>query len=229
MPQAPSRFSRKSTKRPVQITSHSTPSTSARWVMVIFVCETARAPATSTEQPPRKWRMRTPLANPSRLTRMKSSAGPWNQVAIIRPSSCQTVRKRSQSPASRQTAQFSTRRRMSSSSADVDILEQLGGVPALAEQIGGVEPLRVLLQLFRRAVVDDAPALEHVGAVREPERDVDELLDQEHAHSLRGRLLERRDQALDDDRREPERQLVDEHELGSRDKRLGENDHLLLA
>src|SRR5262249_17742464 len=213
MPQAPSRFSRKSTKRPVQITSHSTPSTSARWVMVIFVCETARAPATSTEQPPRKWRMRTPLANPSRLTRMKSSAGPWNQVAIIRPSSCQTVRKRSQSPASRQTTQFSTRRRISSSSGDVDILEQLGGVPALAEQIRRVEPLRMLLQLLGRPLVHAAPAFEHVGAVGEAERDVDELLDQEHAHSLRGRLLQCGNQPLDDHRREPERELVDEHEL----------------
>ena len=56
--------------------------------------------------------MLTPRSNPSRLTRMKSSAGPWNQVAIMRPSSCQTVRKRSQSPASRQTAQFSTSSRI---------------------------------------------------------------------------------------------------------------------
>ena len=47
--------------------------------------------------------MLTPRSKPSRLTRMKSSAVPWNQVAIMRPSSCQTVRKRSQSPASRQT------------------------------------------------------------------------------------------------------------------------------
>src|SRR5262245_48043962 len=64
------------------------------------------------DEPPRKWRMLTPRSNPSRLTRMNSSAGPWNQVAIIRPSSCQTVRKRSQSPASRQTTQFSTRSRI---------------------------------------------------------------------------------------------------------------------
>ncbi len=39
---------------------------------------------------------------------MNSSAVPWNQVAIMRPSSCHTVRKRSQSPASRHTTQFST-------------------------------------------------------------------------------------------------------------------------
>ena len=64
--------------------------------------------------------MRTPRSKPSRLMRMKSSHGPWNQVAIILPSSCQTVRNRSQSPASRQTTQFSTRLRIRASSADVE-------------------------------------------------------------------------------------------------------------
>ena len=57
--------------------------------------------------------MFTPRSKPSRLTRMKSAAGPWNQVAIITPSSCQTVAKRSQSPASRHTTQFSTSSRIS--------------------------------------------------------------------------------------------------------------------
>ena len=56
--------------------------------------------------------MLTPFAQPSCVTRMNSRAGPWNQVAIITPSACQTVAKRSQSPASRQTAQFSTRSRI---------------------------------------------------------------------------------------------------------------------
>ena len=56
--------------------------------------------------------MLTPLSKPARLTAMNSSAEPWNQVAIMRPSACQTVRKRSQSPASRHTAQFSTNSRI---------------------------------------------------------------------------------------------------------------------
>ncbi len=60
--------------------------------------------------------MLTPLSQPSRLTSMKRSAEPWNQVAIIRPSECQTPRKRSQSPASRHTAQFWTTSRISSRS-----------------------------------------------------------------------------------------------------------------
>ena len=65
----------------------------------------------------------TPRSNPSRLTRMKSAAGPWNQVAIMNPSSCQTVANRSQSPASRHTAQFSTRSRICWSSLTVHTAE----------------------------------------------------------------------------------------------------------
>ncbi len=70
-------------------------------------------PTTSIELPPRKCRMRTPRAQPCLLASMKPSALPWNQVAIMRPSSCQTVRRRSQSPASRQSAQDSTSSRIS--------------------------------------------------------------------------------------------------------------------
>ena len=112
MPQRPpaSRGSRRSARCRRRRTS--TPSTSARWEIVILVCAIARSPARSIEVPPRKCRMLTPRSKPSRLTRMKSAAEPWNQVAIMRPSSCQTVAKRSQSPASRHTAQFSIRSRI---------------------------------------------------------------------------------------------------------------------
>ena len=65
--------------------------------------------------------MLTPLAQPCLLIAMNSSAVPWNHVAIIRPSSCQTVRKRSQSPASRQTAQFSTSSRIRRSAFDLGV------------------------------------------------------------------------------------------------------------
>src|SRR5277367_1096378 len=50
---------------------------------------------------------------------MNSSNVPWNQVAIIRPSGCQTVRKRSHRRASRHTAQFSTSSRIVSLSASI--------------------------------------------------------------------------------------------------------------
>src|SRR4029453_11861414 len=56
-----------------------------------------------------------------------------------------------------------------------------------------------------------------------------ELLDQQHAHPVGGGALQRRHQALDDDRREAQRELVDEDELRPRDERLREHDHLLLA
>src|SRR6266850_34311 len=61
--------------------------------------------------------MLTPLLKPSRLTSMNFSAGPWNQVAFIQPSGCQTVLKRSQSPASRHKTQFSTVSRIANFSA----------------------------------------------------------------------------------------------------------------
>ena len=61
--------------------------------------------------------MLTPFSKPARLMAMNSSAVPCVQVAIMRPSSCHTVRKRSQSPASRHTTQFSTNCRMASRSS----------------------------------------------------------------------------------------------------------------
>ena len=65
--------------------------------------------------------MLTPKSNPWRLTAMKSRAGPWNQVAVIQPSvGCHTVANRSQSPASRHSAQFSTSSRIANLSASTD-------------------------------------------------------------------------------------------------------------
>jgi hypothetical protein len=48
----------------------------ARCEIVILVWAMARASAKSMLVPPRKCKMRTPFANPSWLTRMKSRAGP---------------------------------------------------------------------------------------------------------------------------------------------------------
>jgi hypothetical protein len=52
--------------------------------------------------------MLTPFSKPRLLAAMKSAAGPWNHVALIQPSGCHVVANRSQSPASRHSAQFST-------------------------------------------------------------------------------------------------------------------------
>src|SRR5262245_66335015 len=114
----------------------------ARWLMVIFVCAIAREPRTSTDEPPRKCRIETPRSKPARLTSMNFDAGPWNQVALIQPSSCQTVRKRSQSPASRQTAQSCTTWMIASRSASIS---------ARIVVIGAVDDvLEILLDARRR-------------------------------------------------------------------------------
>src|ERR1022692_393247 len=76
--------------------------------MAILVCDRARLPFTSIELPPRKCRMRTPLANPCSLILMKWSALPCVQVPIMMPSSCHSARNLSHIIASRHTTQFST-------------------------------------------------------------------------------------------------------------------------
>src|SRR5947209_12996006 len=83
---------------------------------------------------------------------MNSSAVPWNQVAIIRPSSCQTVRKRSHIMASRQIAQFSMRSRMIRRSGSRPGCAS--GMPGGGREISRVDadpPQRLLIfQLYRR-------------------------------------------------------------------------------
>src|SRR4051794_18345911 len=100
---------------------------------------------------------------------------------------------------------------------------------ASAGQIRRLEELRPRLELARRAGEPQAPAVHHVGAVRQPERDGRELLDEQHADAGLGHRADRRHEALDHDRREAQRQLVDEEEPRLGDERLGEHEHLLLA
>ena len=96
-------------------------------------------------------------------------------------------------------------------------------------QVGGVEQLGLVAQLLRAPGEAHHAALHHVRAVREAERDGRELLDQQHADPRLGDRADRRDQPLDHDRREAERQLVDDHEPRLGHERLREHDHLLLA
>src|SRR6266851_5988889 len=108
----------------MHLTSTVTPSIVPRCMIIILVWLIARFPATSQVEPPRKCMILTPRSNPSRLTRMKSDAGPWNQVAVIHASSCQTVRKASQFPASRKRTQFSITSRISAFSSARAMLAQ---------------------------------------------------------------------------------------------------------
>ena len=68
-------------------------------------------------EPPRKCRMFTPASKPAWLTRTNSAAGPWNQVAVIQPSSCHTDANDAQSAESRAIAQVSMSLRILNSSA----------------------------------------------------------------------------------------------------------------
>src|ERR1700722_10878571 len=88
----------------------------------------ARCSTPSITEPPRKCKMRTPCSKPSRLTAMNSSNGPCHHVAIIRPSSCQTERNRSQSPESRQRAHASTSSRISARSAGFPSIGTTGSI-----------------------------------------------------------------------------------------------------
>ena len=99
----------------------------------------------------------------------------------------------------------------------------------LPQQVGRMEELRVVGQLLRRPVVADPAAFEHVGGLGQAEGHMGELLDQEDADAGGRDGLQRRHEALDDNRRQPERELVDEQDRGMRDERLREHDHLLLA
>src|SRR5262249_4418410 len=109
------------------------------------------------------------------------------------------------------------------------LLPLLRGRGSLAGQVRGAENLGPTPELLGGAGVANAPALEHIRGVREREGQMRELLDQEHPRARRGHRLDRRHEALDDDRREPERELVYEQHARTGDERLREHEHLLLA
>src|SRR5437763_5499056 len=80
----------------------------------------------------------------------------------------------------------------------------------LARQVSGAEELRAFFELRGRSPVANLAAFQHVGALRDAERDVDELLDQQHAGALVGDGLDGGNEAPHDNGREPEGELVDE-------------------
>ena len=73
------------------------------------------------------------------------------------------------------------------------------------------------------------PGLHDVDAVGHRHRHVHRLLDEQDGGARPAHRLDRTEQLLDDERREPERQLVDQEQLGTGDGRHGEGEHLLLA
>src|SRR5260221_1259914 len=84
-------------------------------------------------------------------------------------------------------------------------------------------------QLLAGAGLHDRAGLEDVRAVCDLERLRRVLLDEEDRDALRVDLADDLEVRLDEDRREPERGLVEHQELWLRHERAADREHLLLA
>src|SRR5213080_2526973 len=78
-------------------------------------------------------------------------------------------------------------------------------------------------ELGGRARHDNAARFEEVGMIGEVERRRDVLLDEQHAHALVA------DDLAGDERRQPERGLVEEQQAWPQHERPPDREHLLLA
>src|SRR6266550_3414061 len=84
-------------------------------------------------------------------------------------------------------------------------------------------------ELATRALLDHNPRLEHVAAMRDLERFMRVLLDQQDRGALRVDLADDGEDRLDEDRRESEGGLVEQHDFGLGHERTAHREHLLLA
>src|SRR5690606_14341780 len=88
----------------------------------------------------------------------------------------------------------------------------------------------VLAHLGAGAFEHDAPVLEHVAVVGDGQRHLGVLLDDEEGQPLLvAQALDQREDLGDDERREPERRLVEQDEARLRHQRAADHQHLLLA
>src|SRR5215208_3619158 len=99
----------------------------------------------------------------------------------------------------------------------IDSSVRVSGIRSLLRAVGSTAPAQQVCRLEQLGLVSelageprelDVAALHDVGAIREPERHGGELLDQQHPDARIGYVADRGDQALHDDRREAQRQLV---------------------
>src|SRR5262245_25120373 len=113
---------------------------------------------------------------------------------------------------------------------DVAVAPALGAsLAALAAEIELLD-VGVAAQALGRAVEHDAAVLHHVAVVGDLERHRRTLLhDQDGDTEFTADLRQPPQQVLHHDRRQPERQLVDQQQLGPADQRAGERQHLPLA
>src|SRR6266542_714659 len=110
----------------------------------------------------------------------------------------------------------------------VELEIAVAGRAAAAE----VELLHVLVraELVGLAVEDDPAVLHDVAVVRDPEREVRVLLDEQEARLLLAvHALDDVEDFAHEQRREAERRLVEEDELRARHERAADREHLLLA
>ena len=75
----------------------------------------------------------------------------------------------------------------------------------------------------------DRALLHEERLVGDGERDVHRLLDEDHGDALFLELLDDGEELLDDERCEPERELVDHEHVGLGEERHREREHLLLT
>ena len=92
-----------------------------------------------------------------------------------------------------------------------------------------MQDVGVFQERLRRSGKADAPALHDIGVMSDAQRNVRELLDQQHANALGGKGFEHRHQPRHHDRRKTERKLVGQDVARLADDGLAEHQHLLLA
>src|SRR4051794_14174523 len=95
-------------------------------------------------------------------------------------------------------------------------------------QVRGLHAL-VVAEVRRRVVERHMPGLEHVAALRHVERVVRVLLDEHDRRALLVDLADHVVDAVDDDRRQAERRLVEEQQLRLGHQGAADREHLLLA
>src|SRR5690348_6956867 len=101
--------------------------------------------------------------------------------------------------------------------------------PPLLGKIGAVQDAGISHELAGLTVEADPASLHHIGDVGDLERDVGELLDQQNSDTLLRELLKHRNETSNNHWRKAKRQLVGEQIARSRNDRLPQCQHLLLA
>src|SRR5258708_7210145 len=112
------------------------------------------------------------------------------------------------------------------------ILLDLAIAAALAARLAEIEFLDVLVAAKPGAVAveHDAAVLQHVAVIGDLKRHRRALLDEQHGNPKRAADLDQpADQVLDDDRRQTERQFIDQQELRPAHQGAGDRQHLALA